>query len=161
MTPFTSSSAKWGSVVLEGEGGGQFRCVCGVPVYDRERVLFVEKIVRLGCCKGRMTHRGSVTLHGGISSCEDGFHISVKVAVSVLPYMARDQCIGAMCRYIPQEILNDDFSALDKANIFMLGASLYELASGAQLPTGAQQCFPAANSLLPSGPARFWAACCL
>ncbi|CAK0734469.1 hypothetical protein CVIRNUC_000435 [Coccomyxa viridis] len=39
-------------------------------------------------------------------------------------------------RYIPQEILNDDFSALDKANVFMLGASLYELASGAQLPTG-------------------------
>ena len=40
------------------------------------------------------------------------------------------------CRYIPQEILNDDFSALDKANIFMLGASLYELATGTQLPTG-------------------------
>ncbi len=40
------------------------------------------------------------------------------------------------CRYIPQEILNDDFSALDKANVFMLGASLYELATGTQLPTG-------------------------
>ena len=43
---------------------------------------------------------------------------------------------GSGRRYIPQEILNDDFSALDKANIFMLGASLYELASGTQLPTG-------------------------
>ena len=40
------------------------------------------------------------------------------------------------CRYIPQEILNDDFSALDKANVFMLGASLYELATGTSLPTG-------------------------
>ena len=58
-----------------------------------------------------------------------------------------------MCRYIPQEILNDDFSALDKANIFMLGASLYELASGAQLPTGARQCLPLADGVLPSGPA--------
>ena len=63
-----------------------------------------------------------------------------------------------MCRYIPQEILNDDFSALDKANIFMLGASLYELASGAQLPTGARQRFPLAHqfsslrpSMLPGG----------
>ena len=43
----------------------------------------------------------------------------------------------AVYRYIPQEILNDDFSALDKANVFMLGASLYELATGTQLPTGA------------------------
>ncbi len=40
------------------------------------------------------------------------------------------------CRYIPQEILKDDFSALDKANVFMLGASLYELATGTMLPTG-------------------------
>ena len=66
-----------------------------------------------------------------------------------------------MCRYIPQEILNDDFSALDKANIFMLGASLYELASGAQLPTGAQQRFSLPDVLPPSGPACFGAACCL
>ena len=69
-----------------------------------------------------------------------------------------------MRRYIPQEILNDDFSALDKANIFMLGASLYELASGAQLPTGAKQCFPLAKSLPPSSLACLEsqaAACCL
>lgn len=43
---------------------------------------------------------------------------------------------GMHCRYIPQEVLNDDCTALDKADIFMLGASLYELASGTQLPTG-------------------------
>lgn len=42
-----------------------------------------------------------------------------------------------MCgRYIPQEVLNDDFSALDKADMFMLGATLYELATGTHLPTG-------------------------
>ena len=75
--------------------------------------------------------------------------------------MARGQCLGTMCRYIPQEILNDDFSALDKANIFMLGASLYELASGAQLPTGAWQRFTLAHSSPSSGPACLRAACCL
>ena len=54
-------------------------------------------------------------------------------------WQGKDKKIEDMraCRYIPQEILNDDFSALDKANIFMLGASLYELATGTSLPTGA------------------------
>ncbi len=41
-------------------------------------------------------------------------------------------------RYIPLEVLNDDFGALDRADMFMLGASLYELAIGIQLPTGTQ-----------------------
>ncbi|BDA40733.1 Wee1-like protein kinase [Coccomyxa sp. Obi] len=39
-------------------------------------------------------------------------------------------------RYIPLEVLNDDFGALDRADMFMLGASLYELATGTQLPKG-------------------------
>ena len=89
------------------------------------------------------------------------FPYSWKMAHSKGHHMARGQCLGTMCRYIPQEILNDDFSALDKANVFMLGASLYELASGAQLPTGAWQRFPPADLLPPSGPACFRAACCL
>ncbi len=41
-------------------------------------------------------------------------------------------------RYIPLEVLNDNFGALDRADMFMLGASLYELAIGTQLPTGNQ-----------------------
>ena len=32
------------------------------------------------------------------------------------------------CRYMPAEILNDDFSALDKADVWSLGATVYELA---------------------------------
>ena len=55
-------------------------------------------------------------------------------------------------RYIPQEVLNDDFRALDRADMFMLGASLYELATGTHLPSGA----PFSSS--PKGPAdpRTW-----
>lgn len=34
-------------------------------------------------------------------------------------------------------MLNDDFRALDRADMFMLGASLYELATGTHLPSGA------------------------
>ena len=46
----------------------------------------------------------------------------------------------ACCRYIPQEVLKDDFSALDRADVFMLGASLYELALGTHLPSGLAPC---------------------
>jgi wee1-like protein kinase len=38
-------------------------------------------------------------------------------------------------RYLSSEVLNDDFSALDRADIFSLGASIYELALGASLPS--------------------------
>ena len=43
---------------------------------------------------------------------------------------------GCCGRYIPQEVLKDNFSALDRADVFMLGASLYELALGTHLPSG-------------------------
>jgi wee1-like protein kinase len=39
-------------------------------------------------------------------------------------------------RYLPLEVLNDDHSSLDKADMFALGATLFELASGAELPEG-------------------------
>lgn len=38
-------------------------------------------------------------------------------------------------------MLNDDFRALDKADVFMLGASLYELATNKALETGARPRF--------------------
>ncbi|KAI4340241.1 hypothetical protein MLD38_025100 [Melastoma candidum] len=37
-------------------------------------------------------------------------------------------------RYMPHEILNDNYEYLDKADIFALGASIYELVRGAPLP---------------------------
>ena len=39
-------------------------------------------------------------------------------------------------RYVPLEVLNEDYSRLGKADMFALGASLYELATGSPLPTG-------------------------
>ncbi len=61
---------------------------------------------------------------------------------------------------MPAEVLNDDFRALDKADVFMLGASLYELASGVALESSESPlhtCFQRAALLLP----RTHAACCL
>nr|XP_043622002.1 wee1-like protein kinase isoform X2 [Erigeron canadensis] len=37
-------------------------------------------------------------------------------------------------RYMPQEILNDNYDHLDKVDIFSLGATIYELARGSMLP---------------------------
>jgi len=46
---------------------------------------------------------------------------------------------NATCRYIPAEILKGDVSDLQKADIFMLGITLYELATNLELPTGKHQ----------------------
>ena len=45
------------------------------------------------------------------------------------------------CRYIPAEVLKGDVSDLQKADIFMLGITLYELATNLELPTGKHQQF--------------------
>lgn len=42
------------------------------------------------------------------------------------------------CHYLPLEVMNADYSRLDKADIFSVGAMLFELASGNELPTGGQ-----------------------
>ncbi|CAK9175964.1 unnamed protein product [Ilex paraguariensis] len=36
--------------------------------------------------------------------------------------------------YMPQEILNDKYDHLDKVDIFSLGAAIYELVKGSELP---------------------------
>ena len=41
-------------------------------------------------------------------------------------------------RYVPLELLNSDFSNLDKADVFSLGIMMYELASGCELPRDGQ-----------------------
>ncbi|KAG0577684.1 hypothetical protein KC19_5G173000 [Ceratodon purpureus] len=42
-------------------------------------------------------------------------------------------------RYMPLEILNDDYSQLPKVDMFALGATIYELARGSSLPTSGSQ----------------------
>ena len=42
-------------------------------------------------------------------------------------------------RYLPSEVLNGCFGAMDRADVFALGASGYELASGASLPKSGEE----------------------
>ena len=42
-------------------------------------------------------------------------------------------------RYLPLEVMNSDYSALDKADIFSLGATLYELVSQRELPASGKE----------------------
>lgn len=42
------------------------------------------------------------------------------------------------CRYLPLEVMNSDYSALEKADIFALGATILELAMGKGLPENGQ-----------------------
>jgi wee1-like protein kinase len=42
------------------------------------------------------------------------------------------------CRYLPLEVMNSDYSALEKADIFALGATILDLAMGKGLPENGQ-----------------------
>lgn len=44
---------------------------------------------------------------------------------------------GDAC-YLPLEVMNSNYTQLDKADVFALGATLFELASGNELPSGGQ-----------------------
>ena len=44
--------------------------------------------------------------------------------------------IASACRYLSPEVLNSDYSQLEKADVFALGATMYQLATGVDLPTG-------------------------
>lgn len=43
------------------------------------------------------------------------------------------------CRYLPNEILQEDFSHLCKADIFALGITLYEAGGGGSLPKNGEE----------------------
>ncbi|KAJ6972987.1 LOW QUALITY PROTEIN: wee1-like protein kinase [Populus alba] len=52
-------------------------------------------------------------------------------------------------RYMPQEILNENYNYLDKVDIFSLGAAIYELIRGSTLPQSGSQFFNLREGKLP------------
>lgn len=52
-------------------------------------------------------------------------------------------------RYMPQEILNEQYDHLDKVDIFSLGVTMYELVRGSALPESGLQFFNLKEGRLP------------
>lgn len=57
-------------------------------------------------------------------------------------------------RYMPQEILNDNYEHLDKVDIFSLGASILELVKGSPLPDSGPQLLNLREGKIPLLPAH-------
>ncbi|XP_068621811.1 wee1-like protein kinase [Battus philenor] len=56
------------------------------------------------------------------------------------------------CRYLPKEVLQEDFSHLTKADIFAFGLTLYEAGGGGPLPKNGQEWHSIRNGKLPNLP---------
>lgn len=52
-------------------------------------------------------------------------------------------------RYMPQEILNENYDHLEKVDIFSLGVTIYELIRGSRLPESGPQCLNLKEGKLP------------
>ena len=78
-------------------------------------------------------------MQGNAGMLEAFFAVQCAVMMSQNTEML--QTCHVTCRYIPAEVLKGDVSDLQKADIFMLGITLYELATNLELPTGKHQQF--------------------
>ena len=76
-------------------------------------------------------------------------------------FVLRESIWGSR-RYVAREVLNDDRRTLDKADVFSLGASLYELAGNTRLPDSAMPSFlPYPTLHAPCGLGNSASACAL
>lgn len=92
-----------------------------------------------------MTSSGLRASTSSVEYCDDGFEDDLDAAVGeVVTYKIGDlghvtsindpQVEEGDCRYLPNEILREDFTHLCKADIFALGITLYEAGGGGALP---------------------------
>ncbi|XP_055546833.1 wee1-like protein kinase [Wyeomyia smithii] len=101
--------------------------------------IFLTKVpIRPVSCSGTTAHQADCADDGFedvYDDLENEFLITYKIGdLGHVTSVNDPQVEEGDCRYLPNEILQEDFTNLPKADIFSLGITLYEAAGGGPLP---------------------------
>ncbi|KAK9810850.1 hypothetical protein WJX73_002128 [Symbiochloris irregularis] len=146
----------YGAWMEEGQRGGEHMCiqlgVCGMSLGSRlalqghplKEPELLEVLSQMAAALQHLHDRGIAHLDvkpDNIFAAKDEeaqYRLGdFGLARPLHPKQARVPVVSGEgdCRYLPRELLNDDHSQLDKADMFALGCTLYELATNCTLPS--------------------------
>jgi len=105
-------------------------------------------------------HNTSITQRSSFSSVDDGFEDDTPAANNTYKIGDLGHVTSVLdpaveegdCRYLAPEMLQDDYSDLPRVDIFALGLTIYEAATGRNLPRNGEEWHSIRNGNLPDIP---------